>query len=156
MWKYSRAQYRTQFTHVHAATHGSRLIPLLHRWKSARCSLIGFGDIEEVKIRFKVEYNNRVWAQVISRTLIAERTVVPLYLQPLRHPGPPALLQVIDLGANGGGLTTRRCRRRTSRAATTQAFPSERMLLRPRRSMTRLDPKRAAAAARCPTVLLEA
>ena len=84
------------------------------------------------------------------------RTVVPqLYPQPLRHPGPPALLQVIDLGVNGGGLTTRRCRRRTSRAATTQAFPSERMLLRPRRSMTRLDPKRAAAAARCPTVLLE-
>ena len=76
-------------------------------------------------------------------------------LQPLRHPGLPALLQVIDLGANGGRLTTRRCRRRTSRAATTQASPSERMLLRPRRSMTRLDPKRAAAAARCPTVLLE-
>ena len=84
------------------------------------------------------------------------RTVVPqLYPQPLRHPGPPALLQVISLGVNGGGLTTRRCRRRTSRAATTQAFPSERMLLRPRRSMTRLDLKRAAAAARCPTVLLE-
>ena len=48
-------------------------------------------------------------------------------LQPLRHPGPPALLQVIGLGVNGGGLTTRRCRRRTSRAATTQASPSERM-----------------------------
>ena len=31
-----------------------------------------------------------------------------------------------ELGANGGGLTTRRCRRRTSRAATTQTFPSER------------------------------
>ena len=76
-------------------------------------------------------------------------------LQPLRHLGLPALLQVIGLGVNGGGLTTRRCRRRTSRAATTQASPSERMLLRPRQSMTRLDPKRAAAAARCLTVQLE-
>ena len=64
-------------------------------------------------------------------------------LQPLRHPGLPALLQVIHLGANGGRLKTRRCRRRTNRAATTRASPSERMLLRLRRSMTRLDPKRA-------------
>ena len=94
-------------------------------------------------------------SQVISRTLITGRTVVPLYPQPLRHPGTPDLLQVIDLGVNGGGLTTRRCRRRTSQVATTQAFPSERMLPRPRRSMTRLDLKRAAAAARCLTVQLE-
>ena len=54
---------------------------------------------------------------------------------------------------NGGGLITRRCRRRTNRAATTRTLPWEQMQLR--RSMTRLDPKRAAAAVQSRTVRLE-
>ena len=116
------------------------------------------GDIGKVTIISKGEYNQSKRASPIHRLSAVRSTLGVRWshgnLQPLRHPGLPALLQVIDLGANGGRLTTRRCRRRTSRAATTQASPSERMLLRPRRSMTRLDPKRAAAA-RCPTVLLE-
>ena len=137
---------------------GSRSNAPVHGEK-LRVSTALVGEFKKVTIRFKAKYIHTVWALPIHR-LSAVRSALGVRwshgnLQPLRHPGLSALLQVIDLGANGGRLTTRRCRRRTNRAATTQASPSERMLLRPRRSMTRLDPKRAAAAARCPTVLLE-
>ena len=120
---------------------------------------LGFGNSTRTRPLTRTSTSINIGSQPIHR-LSAVRSALGVRWshgnhQPLRHPGLPALLQVIGLGANGGRLTTRRCRRRTSRAATTQASPSERMLLRPRRSMTRLDPKRAAAAARCPTVLLE-
>ena len=56
---------------------------------------------------------------------------------------------------NGGGLIAKRCRRRTSRAATTQALPLRRTQLLPRRSVTRLDLQRAVAAVRSRTEDLE-
>ena len=120
---------------------------------------LGFGNSTRTRPLTRTSTSINIGSQPIHR-LSAVRSSLGVRwshgnLQLLRHPGLPALLQVIDLGANGGRLTTRRCHRRTNRAATTQAFPSERMLLRLRRSMTRLDPKRAAAAARCLTVQLE-
>ena len=72
-----------------------------------------------------------------------------------RHLDLPALLQVIGLGGKRRWTGTRRCRRRTSRAATTQTSPSERLLLLLRQSTIRLDPRRAAAVARCRIVRLE-
>ena len=117
-------------------------------------------EFHKVTIKLEVDYIQTNRVQPIHRLSAVRSTLGVRWshgnLQPLRHPGLPALLQVIGLEANGGRLTTRRCRRRTNRAATTQASPSERMLLRLRRLMTRLDPKRAAAVARCPTVQPEA
>ena len=43
-------------------------------------------------------------------------------LQLLRHPGLPALLQVIDLGANGGRLTTRRMSQKNQSSSNDTSF----------------------------------
>ena len=155
------------FSFAHPAAHGSRAhTGSRPSWRPAsswrnklcRCDW-ALGNINAETINPFNNYTVRKEVNLIHRLSAVRSTLGVRWshgnLQSLRHPGLPALLQVIGLGVNGGGLTTRRCRRRTSRAATTQASPSERMLLRPRQSMTRLDPKRAAAAARCLTVQLE-
>ena len=168
---YMRKYSRQQFSDVHSslmstshqlispAARGSRRSTLSHGRKKRSLTLLWDSGIQHVHDQSRTSTSISIGSQPIHR-LSAVRSALGARwshgnLQLLRHPGPPALLQVIGLGANGGGLTIRRCRRRTNRAATTQASPSERMLLRLRRSMTRLDPKRAAAAARCLTVQLE-
>jgi hypothetical protein len=93
---------------------------------------LGFGNSTRTRPLTRTSTSINIGSQPIHR-LSAVRSSLGVRwshgnLQLLRHPGLPALLQVIDLGANGGRLTTRRCHRRTNRAATTQAFPSERML----------------------------
>ena len=171
LYIYMRKYSRPQVSDVHSSVLTTRVSMFTIRcpwlkisnaptWKEKAVvdAALGFGNSTRTRPLTRTSTSINIGSQPIHR-LSAVRSSLGVRwshgnLQLLRHPGLPALLQVIDLGANGGRLTTRRCHRRTNRAATTQAFPSERMLLRLRRSMTRLDLKRAAAA-RCLTVQLE-
>ena len=126
------------------------------KWLCAEGKQGNLQQIGQQLLRLQVERSGTPDSQVISRTLsLGVRWSHNCILDPYGISVFLTYYKSLDLEVNGGGLETRRCRRRISRAATTRTLPLERMLPLPRQSMTRLDLRRAAAVARSHTVRLE-